>query len=104
MDPKVKYVCTAVKWFDKVNGNTYHSVSIVRTLDGERIVSCDMVYGYRDHYRHTALVLMLKAGWLPETYNEKNIYSFERENDYPILWNVRDGSKREMKENVRGGN
>lgn len=97
---KIKFVATAVRWWDKYYGNTYHSVSIVRTEDGARITSGEMVYGYGDHYRQTALECMLRAGWLPPEYAEDNIYLYERENDYPILWNVTDGLKRDMRANV----
>ena len=48
---KIKYICKAVKWFDKVNGNTYHSVKIIRCEDGKQIVNKpSYVYGYEDHY------------------------------------------------------
>ena len=98
---QIKFVVNAVKWFDKVNGNTYHSVSIVRVSDSARLVSLPINYGYGEHYRQTALEIMLKAGWLPEQYTDKTTYLYERENDYPIMWNVRNGLKRELKENVR---
>lgn len=97
---KVKFVANANRWFDKVNGNTYHSVKITNTETGETIKSADMVYGYDEHYRQTALDLMLKAGWLPTEYNDK-VYMYERENEYPIQWNVFDGTKKQMKENVK---
>jgi hypothetical protein len=97
---KVKYICHAVKWFDKVNGNTYYSVKVTRTRDNKSIVSCDVVYGYGDHYQQTAKEIMLKAGWIPSKYKD-NVWLYERENDYPIQWNVHHGLKRDMKENVR---
>jgi hypothetical protein len=96
MERKIKYVARAVRWFDKVNGNTYHSVRITRIDDGVTIGTTDYQYGYDDHYRQTARALMLKAGWLPEQYNDKNVYLYERENEYPIEWIVTDGLKREM--------
>lgn len=95
---KIQFIAKAVKWFDKVNGNTYHSVSIRRCSDGE-FIYCPFTYGYGDHYRQTALEAMLKAGWLGDKYNEKNAYLFERENDYCIDWNVANGLKRECVEN-----
>ena len=91
----IKFICKAVKWFDKVNGNTYHSVRITRTEDAKTI-SHEWTYGYGDAYRQTALNTMLKAGWLPETYNEKNIWQYERENNYPIFWDEINGLKRDM--------
>lgn len=97
---KILYVCNAVKWFDKVNGNTYHSVRVTRCKDGVTIAH-PFTYGYGEHYQYTALEVMLKAGWLPKKYfdthmgMEGNIYLYERENKYPILWNVSDGLKRD---------
>ena len=66
----ILFVCNAVKWFDKVNGNTYHSVRITRTSDGE-VLTVKIQYGYGDSYRHTALGAMLKAGWL-QNYQRKD--------------------------------
>ena len=97
---QIKFVVNAVKWFDKVNGNTYHSVRITRVSDSAMLVSHDCVYGYGDHYRQTALELLVKNGWIDKRY-ENRPWMYERENNYPILWNVRHGLKREMKENVR---
>jgi len=93
---KVEFVCNAIKWFDKVNGNTYHSVRITRCNDSE-VIFGEFTYGYGDHYRQTALEVMNKAGWLAK-YAGKDIdelYMFERENEYPIMWNVSDGLKRD---------
>lgn len=104
---KYLFSCNAVRWFDRINGNTYHSVRVTKLDDGKEIVS-PMQYGYGDSYRQTALKLMLQNNWLKnfkrkgpesipckEDYTEENIWSFERENNYPILWNVSDGLKRE---------
>ncbi len=91
---KIKYVANAVKWFDKVNGNTYHSVCITRTEDGAKL-HVSFRYGYGEHYRQSALEAMYKAGWLPSKYTDGSAYLYERENDYPIEWNVRDGKKKE---------
>lgn len=97
---KILFVCNAVKWFDKVNGNTYHSVKVTRYKDGAVIVHA-FTYGYGEHYKQTALEIMGKAGWLPKKYLEPckhggdHSYLYERENNYPILWNVSDGLKRD---------
>lgn len=96
---KIKFICIAKRWFDKVNGNTYHSVRITRLKDDKTIVG-QFQYGYGEHYRQTALEVMLKAGWLPSQYNNDNKYSYERENNYPIYWNVSNGLKRDC---VRNG-
>jgi len=94
MEQKIKFTCYAIKWFDKVNGNTYHSVKVTKTKSGE-IITHPKTYGYGDHYRQTALEIMLKAGWLPKKYTKKDIHMYERENNYPIDWNVKEGLKRE---------
>ena len=100
MDSKIKFICNAVKWFDKVNGNTYHSVRVTRCSDG-KVIADGFQYGYGEQYRDTALALMLKNGFLPEKYfidvltGKSNLYLYERENGYPILWNVSKGLKRD---------
>ena len=94
MENKTKYIAIAYRWFDKINGNTYHSVQVKRIRDNA-ILYCQFQYGYGDHYRQTAVEEMLKAGWLGDKYNKDNAYLFERENDYPISWNVHSGLKRE---------
>jgi len=102
MERKIKFVCNAVRWFDKVNGNTYHSVRVTRCSDGKVIVG-QFQYGYGDSYRQTALEEIEKASWLPKKYTGKIVggyggnksYSYERENNYPILWNISDDLKRE---------
>lgn len=58
-------------------------------------------YGYGDQYRWTATKAMLDAGWLPEKYSESNYSYYERENNYPILWSVSDGLKRDCVSNGR---
>lgn len=97
---KIKFVATAVRWFDKVNGNTYHSVQITRVKDGKTIY-CPITYGYGEHYQQTALEAMEKAKWLPKEYRGqseygyKKYYHYERENNYPIMWSVTNGFKRD---------
>ena len=36
------------KWFDKVNGNTYHSARVY--VDGVLVATCPFQYGYGDQY------------------------------------------------------
>lgn len=48
------------KWFNKVNGNTYHTVEI--QLNGEFFCKSKMTYGYGDHWRQTALELLQDKG------------------------------------------
>jgi hypothetical protein len=96
----IKFVCYAKRWFDRVNGNTYHSVRVVRVADGAVIVGA-FQYGYGDQYRQTALEIMARAGWLPKKYTDRDergrsqLYMYDRENGYPVEWFVTDGLKRD---------
>ena len=96
---KIKFICNASRWFDKASGNIYHSVKITRVKDGKQIAA-PLQYGYEDHYRQTALKLMLENKWikysgLPGGYMIETLHLYERENNYPISWNVTDGLKRD---------
>ena len=96
-----KFTAIAKRWFDKKNGNTYHSVSIIRHKD-DTVLYCPWQYGYGGHYRQTALHAMYEAGWIPKRYGKRHdnrsdrLFAYERENNYPIIWIVTDGLKRDM--------
>ena len=94
MTRKIKFVCNAIRWFDRVNDNTYHSVRVTRVRDGKTITH-GITYGYSDQYRQTALEIMSNNKWLPVKYREINVWNYERENNSPIMWNVSDGLKRD---------
>lgn len=98
---QIKFTVIAKKWFDRVNGNIYHSVRCIRHKDNAIVVG-SFRYGYGEHYKQTALTVMAKAKWLPKKYrgvddmcHHINAFDYERENKYPILWTVSDGLKRE---------
>lgn len=103
---KIKFIAKVVRWFDKVNGNTYHSVQVQRVRDGKTIY-CQFQYGYGEQYKHTALVAMAENKLLPKQYRKDkdgtvNYYRYERENNYPIEWIVTDGLKRDCVANGKG--
>ena len=79
-------------------GNTYHSVRIIRHKDN-KVLYCPFTYGYGEQYQQTALDTMLENGWLPKKYNKKNIWYYERENNYPVYWDVVEGLKRDCVSN-----
>ena len=93
---QIKFTCTAKKWFDKVNGNTYHSVRVTRHKDGAVIVG-QFQYGYGESYKGTALAMMAKARWLGKIKYQDfdKQFQYERKNNYPILWTVSEGLKRD---------
>ena len=100
MERKIKFVVQAARWFDRVNGNTYHACQVTRCRDGAALY-CPFQYGYGEQYRTTALTAMVAAKWLPPKYRQEqahggtNAYMYERENNYPIQWTVTDGLKRD---------
>lgn len=51
------------RWFDKVNGNTYHSVCVL--VDGEEVGRVPFAYGYGSQYEQSAAELLYKLDLLP---------------------------------------
>jgi hypothetical protein len=51
------------RWFQKTNGNTYHSVEIV--VDGRQVHRINYAYGYDSQYRENAKNWLLENGYLP---------------------------------------
>lgn len=102
---QLKFTVIAKKWFDKVNGNTYHSVRCVRCQDNAVVVGY-FRYGYGEHYKQTALDVIYDAGWFKNyrqtsppkkgyRYTSANICYLEQQHNYPILWTVLEGLKRD---------
>ena len=92
---QIKFTCIAKKWFDKVNGNTYHSVRVHRHKDNAVVVG-QFQYGYGESYKQTALAAMADAKWLPVKYRAIDAqFQYERENNYPIHWILSEGLKRD---------
>jgi len=90
-----KFTVIAKKWFDKVNGNTYHSVRCIRHKDG-KVIAAPFQYGYGDSYRQTAIQAMIEAKFIPKKYKKDGLFwAYERLNDYPIIWDVSEGLKRD---------
>lgn len=58
---KIKWIIVGKKWFDKVNGNTYHAA---RVYDLERhiVAAAPYEYGYGDQYIYSAFNAMKRAG------------------------------------------
>tara|TARA_R100001463_G_scaffold116041_1_gene171303 strand:- start:292 stop:570 length:279 start_codon:yes stop_codon:yes gene_type:complete len=78
----IKYVIHAKKWFDKVNGNTYHSA---RVLDTEQHLqlAVPFQYGYGDHFLTTTQQEMIKQKWIQKEFkgtDYQNIHFVIEEN------------------------
>lgn len=63
----IKYIVEGFRWFDKINGNTYHTIIITTTKDNKRIYESPITYGYGDQYKHTAIDYLIKIGALKES-------------------------------------
>lgn len=50
----------ARRWFDRINGNTYHSVKVL--VNNKEIGYCPIAYGYGECFQQTAVDLLVKAG------------------------------------------
>lgn len=83
-----KFLVIAKRWFDN-NGNTYHSVKIT-DFSTNKVYIVGMTYGYGSHYEHTAINKLVKEGLIDAKYGEYKYSSYERENNYPIIWEVID--------------
>lgn len=59
------------RWFDKINGNTYHSVNVY--VNGKFIGGVPYEYGYGDQYIQTAHTILQETGFYPIS-NKKNRY------------------------------
>ena len=63
----------AKRWFEKVNGNTYHSITIeLEDAHGvKETLRAPFVYGYGNHYKQTAQEMLFNAGYdVPEKYGD----------------------------------
>lgn len=84
------YVIKARRWFDKPNGNTYHSAEVIK--NGESIGKVPYTYGYGSHYEQTALEILEKIGEVKEKefhHLWQWIESIGKENVYIDLQDVR---------------
>ena len=57
----IKYIIVGKKWFDKVNGNTYHSARVY-DLEMKCVAVASYEYGYGEQYVYSAFNAMKKDG------------------------------------------
>ena len=61
----ISIVVEGRKWFDKINGNTYHSANVIVTMDRDvKVLKVPYQYGYGDQYLQSAFDELEKAGFL----------------------------------------
>jgi hypothetical protein len=59
----ISIVVEGRKWFDKINGNTYHSANIIVTTDeGVKFFQAPFQYGYGEQYLYSAFKELEKVG------------------------------------------
>lgn len=58
------------RWFEKVNGNTYHTCSIY--VDGEHVHKIPFSYGYDSQYEWNAADWLEENGYLPNREHHEN--------------------------------
>ena len=82
------------RWFEKTNGNTYHSVNIY--VEGEMVHRIPFDYGYGSMYRQNAMVWLADNGYFPG-YTPRNEFSsayphgeWLRENGVQVIDEVTD--------------
>lgn len=64
---KPQYLVQGYKWFDRVNGNTYHTVIITDLRTGKEIHrDTQMHYGYGDQWKHTSYDILKSKGLVKE--------------------------------------
>ena len=55
-----KFVMVGNRWFDKVNGNTYHKTTIIDANSNNTIEESPLTYGYGDQWRQTGYDMLVK--------------------------------------------
>ena len=85
---RYEFIVVARKWFDKINGNTYHAVKVVRVADGKEEKS-RKTYGYGNQFEVTAQVVLTEKFGVCE--------NFVREKYSSIYWVIEpDCKKRDL--------
>ena len=59
----INYVIHAKEWHDKRNGNSYHSVRILKN-DIHLLIASPFTYGYGSQFLQSARERMIKQGWI----------------------------------------
>ena len=80
------------RWFDKVNGNTYHSVEVY--VNNKFIAKEGFAYGYEDHYRQTGFDLLKDHGFFMDFDTYYDMELDKREHIECYLFSVTDVSRK----------
>lgn len=80
------------RWFDRINGNTYHSVQCV--INGEQVAYVPFAYGYDDQYIQTGANELHKLGYLPNWGDRSVFWRYCEENGITLFTTRSDVSRK----------
>ena len=86
------------RWFDRVNGNTYHTAEV--EVNGTTLGKSPMTYGYDEQYLETGKEILLEHYDLPRGMTERSPMWQLRDNGVTFSKYVSDGLKRDL---AKGG-
>jgi hypothetical protein len=79
------------RWFERQNGNTYHSVEVY--VDGQFVGKTDFQYGYDDQYIVTGFQILKEKGYFVNG-EYSDLREYNRNHNYPYLFSVSDVSRK----------
>ena len=82
------------RWFDRANGNTYHTAMVL--VNGQSLGKSSMTYGYEEAYLQTAKEILLQYYNLPKGMKETSPLWQLREYGVTLTKTVSDGLKRDL--------
>jgi hypothetical protein len=86
------------RWFDRVNGNTYHTAEV--EVNGKFVGKSPMTYGYDEQYLQTAKEILLEHYDFPTGMTERSPMWQLRDYGVTLTKTVTDGLKRDL---AKGG-
>ena len=84
-------IIDARRWFDRINGNTYHSVTVTvkHARKDDVVLTRDYEYGYGEQYLQTAHELLSKEGYFgPEYWDFRDAMRNDRKKFYVTCTDV----------------
>lgn len=89
-------IITGRRWFDRANGNTYHTAMV--NVNGQSYGKSPITYGYDEQYMQTGKEILLKYFNLPKGMKETSPLWQLREYGIQLINFVNDGLKRDLED------